>query len=73
MPLAQLTRKELQARAIKAGLKANAKSSELVKALESMEQIAAAGEAVMQMVAPAGLKSGKEESDEARHWPPSPG
>jgi hypothetical protein len=47
VPLSQLTRKELQARAIKAGLKANAKSDELVKALESMQASAAAGAALL--------------------------
>ena len=35
------------ARAIKAGLKANAKSADLIKALESMEATAAAGAAFM--------------------------
>ena len=48
VPLAQLTRKELQARAIKAGLKANAKSADLVKALESFAASAAAGAALLQ-------------------------
>ena len=48
VPLAQLTRKELQARAIKAGLKANAKSSDLVKALEAFAASAAAGAALLQ-------------------------
>ena len=38
VPLSQLSRKELQGRAIKEGLKANAKSADLIKALEMMQE-----------------------------------
>ena len=38
MPLAKLSRKELQALAIKAGLKANGKSEDIIRALENLQE-----------------------------------
>lgn len=43
VPLANLSRKELQQRAIAAGLKANAKSADIIKALKDMQDTVNAG------------------------------
>lgn len=43
VPLANLSRKELQKRAIAAGLKANASSADIIKALQTMQDSVSAG------------------------------
>ena len=43
VPLDKLSRKELQAKAVACGLKANAKSADLVKQLEKLQEAATAG------------------------------
>lgn len=45
--LDKLSRKELQALAIKAGVKANAKSADIIKSLQMMQAAASAGAAIM--------------------------
>lgn len=52
VPLANLSRKELQARAIAAGLKANAKSADIIKALTQMQGVIQAGELAIQGALP---------------------
>ena len=46
VPLEQLSRKELQAKALECGLAANAKSADIIKALKSMKAAAMAGAAI---------------------------
>lgn len=47
VPLDKLSRKELQTKAIAAGLKGNAKSVELIAALKALESAGKAGEALL--------------------------
>ena len=47
MPIANLSRKELQQRAIKHGIKANQKSADIIRQLELLEASASAGAAVL--------------------------